>query len=55
MVEFLQHLELSHLDVERPQKTQVVEHLDGIQVAGFLHTDVYVKLKNHHFLNKYCF
>lgn len=36
VVEFLQDLELSHLDVERPQEAQVVEDFDGVQVACFL-------------------
>lgn len=36
VVEFLQNLKLSHLDIERPQEAQVVEHLDGVQVACFL-------------------
>lgn len=50
VVEFFQDLKLPHLDVERPQETQVVEHLDGVQVASFLHTDVHVRLRNQHFL-----
>lgn len=36
VVEFLQDLKLSHLDVERPQEAQVVEDFDGVQVARFL-------------------
>lgn len=36
VVEFLQNFELSHLDVERSQKTQAVEDFDGVQVSGFL-------------------
>lgn len=36
VVEFLQNLKLSHLDIERPQEAQVVEHLDGVQVTCFL-------------------
>lgn len=36
VVEFLQNLKFSHLDVERPQEAQVVEDLDGVQVSGFL-------------------
>ncbi len=36
VVEFLQNLKLPHLNIQRPQKTQVVEHFDRIQVASFL-------------------
>lgn len=36
VVEFLQNLKLSHLDIERSQEAQVVEHFDGVQVACFL-------------------
>lgn len=36
VVEFLQNLELPHLDVERPQKAQVVKHFDSVKVSSFL-------------------
>lgn len=46
VVEFLQNLELSHLDVQRTQEAQVVEHLDGVQVACFLpHKQSWTALK----------
>lgn len=47
VVEFLQDLELSHLDVQRPQEAQVVEHFDCVQVARFLRSHQETRSQTH--------
>lgn len=40
VVQFFQHLKLPHLDVQRPQEAQVIEHFDSVEITGFLQRDL---------------